>query len=39
MNGRHPIVNVIPAAKTTTSTTSTHPRTLPSFFILIRNFL
>ena len=33
MNGRQPIVNVIPAAKTTASATNTHPRIFPSLFI------
>jgi hypothetical protein len=33
MNGRQPMVNVIPAAKTTNSAASTHPRIFPSLFI------
>ncbi len=35
MNGRHPIVNVIPAADTTASAANIHPRVFPSPFILV----
>jgi hypothetical protein len=33
-NGRHPIVKVIPAAKTTASATNIQTRSFPIFFIL-----
>src|SRR5277367_2115672 len=33
-NGRHPMVNVIPAARTTTSTANTNPSVFPRLFIL-----
>jgi len=33
MNGRHPIMKVIPAAKTTASPANTRPRIFPSLFI------
>ena len=34
MNGCHPMVNVIPAAKTSASTTNTKPSVLPNLFML-----
>ena len=34
MNGRHPIVNVMPAANITASRASIAPRVFPGFFIV-----